>query len=49
MLTMSGYRMFLLDGRELDQVAVEAMKDQMFHMSCTHRTTAWADFVQGCL
>ena len=48
-LTMFGYRMFLLDGRELDQVAVEAMKGQMFHMSCTHRTTAWADFVCGRL
>ena len=48
-LAALGYRMFLLDGRELDQVAAEAMKDKMFHMSCTHRTTAWADFVQGCL
>lgn len=48
-LTMFGYRMFLLDGSELDHVVVDAMKGQMFHMSCIHRTTAWADFVCGCL
>jgi hypothetical protein len=49
MLAELGYRMRLLDGREVDEARVEDLKYEMFHMTCSHRTTEWADRVSGCL
>jgi FkbM family methyltransferase len=43
-----GYRISLMDGRELDEVDLDELRPLMFHMFRTHKSTAWADRVRGC-
>ncbi len=48
MLKGHGYRLHLTDGREVDEADLERLRSLMFHLVCTHRSTAWADRVRGC-
>jgi FkbM family methyltransferase len=43
-----GYRIYLMDGREVDAADLDRLRSLMFHVYCTHRSTAWADRVRGC-
>jgi FkbM family methyltransferase len=48
LLKGAGYRVYLLDGQEVDEADADRLHLQMFHVFCTHASTAWADRVRGC-
>jgi FkbM family methyltransferase len=48
MLTGYGYRMYLMDGQEVSAADLDRLRLMVFHVYCTHRSTAWADRVRGC-
>jgi FkbM family methyltransferase len=48
LLKVAGYRVYLLDGEEVDEAVTDRLRLQMFHVFCTHASTAWADRVRGC-
>jgi FkbM family methyltransferase len=48
LLKGAGYRVYLLDGAEVNGADADRLRRQMFHVFCTHASTAWADRVRGC-
>jgi FkbM family methyltransferase len=48
LLKRAGYRVHLMDGQEVDEADAGRLRSQMFHVSCTHESTAWTDRVRGC-
>jgi hypothetical protein len=44
-----GYRIYLMDGQEVDGADLERLRSLMFHVYCTHRSTAWTDRLRGCV
>jgi FkbM family methyltransferase len=48
LLTGCGYRIYLMDGQEVDATDLDRLRSLMFHVYCTHRSTAWADRLRGC-
>lgn len=43
-----GYRIYLMDGHEVHEADLDRLRSQMFHVFCTHGSTAWADRLRGC-
>lgn len=48
LLKDAGYRVHLMDGQEVDAADADRLRQQMFHVFCTHASTEWADRVRGC-
>ncbi len=48
LLQRHGYEVRRMDGQQMDAGDAGSLHSQMFHMFCTHRSTAWADRVRGC-
>ena len=48
LLWAHGYRLRVIGGQEVSEADLQRLDQQMFHLSCTHRSTEWADRVRGC-
>lgn len=47
-LKRHGYRTYLMDGHEVGAANSDRLRSTVFHVSCTHAGTSWADRVRGC-